>query len=61
MKTKVKINYTDNEDRDFNKGEVGFIDGYVRGGNNVPLAAVIIGKRITLVPIHGLDVIKTKI
>jgi len=58
MKTKVKIknNYYQGM---FDKGDIGYIDGYVRGGNDVPLAAVVVNEKIDLVPIHNLMVILT--
>ena len=35
-------------------GDIGYIDGYVRGGNDVPYAVVVIQKTISLVSIYNL-------
>lgn len=42
------------------KGDVGYIDGYVRGGNNTPCAVVVSGNKIDLVSIWALNVITKK-
>lgn len=55
-KTKVKI-VGDPEPCRFNSGDIGYIDGYIRGGNNVPLCVVIVGKDIDFVSIYYLEVI----
>lgn len=58
MKTKVKVIQDDIENNhDFKKNEIGYIDGYVRGGNNRPYASVIIDKRIVLIPFNMLEVL----
>lgn len=47
MKTKVKILYTTTDNLGgIEAGMTGYIDGYVRGGNDVPLAAVVIAKHL---------------
>lgn len=51
-KTKVKITGVYNHGT-FKIGQVGYIDGYVRGGNDVPYAVVISEKVLDLVPTHG--------
>jgi len=56
MKTKVIIK-KDYYQGIFKKGDNGYIDGYVRGGDNVPLAVVVVHNRIDLVPLHNLIVI----
>jgi hypothetical protein len=56
MKTKVKIR-TNYHQGAFKEGDEGYIDGYVRGGNDVPLAAVVCNKMIDLVEIHNLIVL----
>lgn len=43
MKTKVKLNGT-NQYNDWNDGDTGYIDGYVRGGDERPYAVVILDK-----------------
>lgn len=55
-KTMVEILYDDNHYKEYKKGEVGYIDGYVRGGDNAPYAAVVIGDRIVLIKTTNLKV-----
>jgi hypothetical protein len=43
MKTKVKLNGT-NQYNVWNDGDTGYIDGYVRGGDELPYAVVILDK-----------------
>lgn len=57
MKTEVEITIELNQCI-FKKGERGYIDGYIRGANNVPLAAVVVDERIDLVQIYALKAIK---
>lgn len=42
---------------DYKKGSKGFVDGYVRGADNVPYAVVVIdsSKEFVLVPLHDLE------
>lgn len=57
-KTKVKIVFVSNDNvHAIRKGMVGYIDGYVRGGNDVPLAVVVIGNQIDLFRLVQLEVI----
>ena len=56
-KTKVKIKSGTNQ-CNLHKGDVGYIDGYVRGGNGTPYAAVVSGDIVDLVPTYALKVIK---
>lgn len=43
----------------FNVGDIGYIDGYVRGGDNRPYAVVVIGGMIDLVIVHNLRALPT--
>lgn len=54
MTTWVEMKNDDQMHNDFKKGEKGYIDGYVRGGNNTPFACVVIEDRIVLCPLHAL-------
>lgn len=54
MKTKVKIRY-DYHQGIFKKDTEGYVDGYVRGGNDVPLAVVVANGMFDLVPIHNIE------
>lgn len=56
MRTKVKLINTPYQCR-LKKDDTGYIDGYVRGGNDVPLAAVVSNGIIDLVPIYMLAVL----
>lgn len=38
---------------EWTKGDVGYVDGYCRGGNNVPYAIVIVRNRFVMVPLSG--------
>lgn len=44
----------------FRKGDVGFIDGYVRGANNIPCAVVCVKEELDLVPLTVLRVMKSR-
>lgn len=57
MKTAVQMISDDHQHGDWKKGEKGYIDGYVRGGNDVPLVAVVLKDRIVLASTHQLKVI----
>jgi len=41
MRSAVTIESDDNRHGEFKKGDKGFVDGYVRGGNDEPLAVVV--------------------
>ena len=56
MRTRVEFKHNDAEHKEWTKGDKGYIDGYVRGGNGVPFAAVVIGHDIVLAPLHSLKV-----
>ncbi len=55
-KTKVEMLY-DDQYKEYKKGEKGYIDGYVRGGEGRPYAAVVIGERLVLCMTQHLKVI----
>jgi hypothetical protein len=54
---KIKIVGTPHLAR-FKDGDIGYIDGYVRGANNEPLCVVVCGKDIDFVSIYNLEVIE---
>jgi hypothetical protein len=56
-KTKVEIISDTNQCR-IHKGAKGYIDGYIRGGNDTPYAAVVSGDTVDLVPTYALKIIK---
>lgn len=39
---------------EWKKGDVGYVDGYCRGGDDVPYAVVIVRERFVMAPLHGL-------
>lgn len=57
MRTMVRIKKNVYQEQ-AKEGDVGYIDGYVRGGNNTPLVVIIIKDFISLVPFYQLEVIK---
>jgi len=58
-KTLVEITTDDRNYNDYKAGEVGYIDGYVRGGDNAPYVAVVLGDRVTLIPFHAIKVLRS--
>ena len=59
MKTKVYIN-SDSYYYDIHKGDVGYVDGYIRGGDDTPYAVVVIGKSFSLVPLYAIELYEDK-
>ena len=59
MKTKVRITCTSIYE-DFHKGDVGYVDGYIRGGDDTPCAVVVIGKSFSLVPLYAIELYEEK-
>lgn len=60
-KTRVTMT-ADGEMGDYREGDCGYIDGYVRGGNDAPYAAVVFDSgHITLVKIRHLTALFTNI
>lgn len=54
MRTNVEIKEDDHQYNEFKAGEHGYIDGYIRGGDNRPYAVVVIGDRLVLVNTYNL-------
>lgn len=54
MKTKVTVIADDNQYKEYSLNDKGYIDGYVTGGDNRPYAAVVIGKKIVMIPMYAL-------
>ena len=59
MKTKVYIN-RDSYSYNIHKGDVGYVDGYMLGDNNVRCAVVIIGKSFKIVPLYMIELYEDK-
>ena len=59
MKTKVRIT-CDSRYNDFHKGDIGYVDGYIRGGDNTPYAVVVIDKSFSLVPFYAIELYEDK-
>ncbi len=57
---KVITEYADAQHNEWKKGQVGMVDGYVRGGNDTPLAVVVIKERLVLIPFSCLKVVYKK-
>ena len=57
-KINVKILATNHCLKRVNVGDIGYIDGYLRGGDNNPYAVVCIpGKGLELIPFYSLEVL----
>jgi len=54
MSTRVKI-IGHSPYGEFKPGDRGVIDGYCRGGDDIPCAIVILGVRFVMVPIHSIE------
>ena len=59
MKTKVRIT-CDSRYNEYYKGGIGYVDGYCRGGDNIPYAVVVIDKMFVLVPIYAIELYEDK-
>ena len=62
MKTKIRMkvepyNVTYPNNDGWKVGDIGYIDGYVRGLNNHPCVVVIIGKKLHLCGFDDLEVV----
>lgn len=54
-KTQVKITADPEDGQEYKKGDIGYIDGYMRGGNHQPCAVVIVKLKMYMVPIRNLS------
>ena len=57
METKVITICNDTRYDLFKKGQIGFIDGYIRGGDDRPYAIVVVDKKIDMVPLYNLRIL----
>ena len=48
----------DSRYKDWKVGDLGYVDGYCRGGDDVPCAVVIIKDRIVMAPINTIRVVE---
>lgn len=55
MKAEVLIKATSPYGGEYKKGDVGIVDGYCRGGDDVPCAVVIVRERFVLIPVYSLE------
>lgn len=55
-KTRVKFIGTSQYD-DWQEGDIGYVDGYVLGGDGIPCVCVVTGGKIVLAPTTSLQVI----
>lgn len=54
---RVRVRFIcDSHYRDWNSEDVGYIDGYCRGGDNVPYAVVIVKDRVVMAPLETIRV-----
>lgn len=61
MKTKIKCVAPIRYHEDIKVGDLGYIDGHVRGGDDVPYVVCIFGKNIVYAAFHNLEVIEVEI
>jgi hypothetical protein len=56
MKTKFEFitDYSHETMQQYKKGDKGYIDGYINGGNGRPLMVIVVGEVIDLIPFHNL-------
>ena len=59
MKTKVRVT-CNSYYYDVHEGDIGYVDGYMLGDDNVHCAVVVIGKRFTLVPLYMIELYEDK-
>lgn len=59
MKTKVRIT-CDFYQYNVHKGNIGYVDGYMLGADNVHCAVVVIGKSFKLVPLYMIELYEDK-
>ena len=59
MKTKVRVT-CNSYYYDVNEGDIGYVDGYLRGYDNINCAVVVIGKSFNLVPLHMIELYEDK-
>ena len=55
MKTRIKTTCNSIYSGEYTKGEKGYIDGYIRGADNIPYAVVVIKDRLHQAPLHHLE------
>lgn len=56
---RLKVRFIcDSHYKDWNSGDVGYIDGYCRGGDDVPYAIVIVKDRIVMAPLETIRVVE---
>ena len=59
MKTKVRVT-CNSYYYDVHEGDIGYVDGYLRGGDDTPYAVVVIGKSFKLVPLNMIELYEDK-
>lgn len=47
---------SDSQYREYTKGDLGYVAGFVRGGDDVPYVACVIGESIILAPLRHVKV-----
>ena len=55
---RVRVRFIcDSPYKDWKSGDVGYIDGYCRGGDGVPCAVVIVKDRVLMAPVDTIRVV----
>lgn len=56
MKTEIIVTLDDNQHKDYKRGDIGYIDGYVQAADNRSYAVVVLSDRkIKLIPTYALE------
>ena len=59
MNTKVRVT-CNSYYYDVHEGDIGYVDGYLRGYDNINCAVVVIGKSFNLVPLNMIELYEDK-
>ena len=56
---RLKVVFVSNSQyKEWEPGDVGYVDGYCRGGDDVPYAVVIVKDRIVMAPLETIRVVE---
>lgn len=51
----IVLNTSPYGEGEYRKGDIGIVDGYCRGGDDVPCAVVIVKNRFVLIPVYSIE------
>ena len=56
---RLKVVFVSNSQyKEWESGDVGYVDGYCRGGDNVPYAVIVANDRIVMAPLYSIRVVE---